>query len=447
MATTRKESQILDKNGIPIIQKIEIRSTQRGTQDISSWRSAMQTAESVTSPRRSLLYDLYNDLELDGHLSSVLDKRINVVKNAPLIFIENGVENKEITKLLKTETNTNFIGELLKSKFWGFTMGELTIVDKTKLEINLIPRKHVVPEYEYIALREGDSSGISFTDEAYGKYLIQSGQKRDLGLLLKAAQYVIYKRGGFGDWSQFAEIFGMPFRIGKYDGYDEQTRHQLEQALANAGSASYAVIPRESDIEFLQNYGNAGSNVVFESLIEACNTEISKLILGNTLTTESGGVGSQALGTVHQSVEDQIHYADKMFILFNLNEKLTPLLKQHGYPINELGEWTYEESANIALKERIEIDMKVSEKVPISDDYWYKTYGIEKPEDYDKLKKEMEAKKAVIPAQPTQNNNGQKGPGTNQPKNITTQNNQSKKNQETWSLMNKLADLFSSNAH
>jgi len=277
MATTRKESKILDKNGLPIIQKIEIRSTQRGTQDISKWRVALQSAENVLNPRRITLYNLYEDIVLDGHLSSVIEKRITAVKNAPLIFMQNGVENKAITKLLKTEDLNNYIGEILNSKFWGTTLGELTLTDSTKLKIELIPRKHVIPELGYIALHENDHTGIPYRDDPFNKYLIESGQKRDLGLLLKAAQYVIYKRGGFGDWSQFAEIFGMPFRVGKYDGYDDTTRHQLEKALSEAGSAAYAVLPRESDIEFIENK-SSGSNDLYKTLIEACNNEISKLI-------------------------------------------------------------------------------------------------------------------------------------------------------------------------
>ena len=37
-----------------------------------------------------------------------------------------------------------------------------------------------------------------------------------------------------------------------------------------------------------------------------CNNEIAKLILGNTLTTESSEKGTQALGTVHKKVEDKV---------------------------------------------------------------------------------------------------------------------------------------------
>ena len=45
---------------------------------------------------------------------------------------------------------------------------------------------------------------------------------------------------------------------------------------------------------------------------------------------------------------------------------------------------------------KIEIDTIVSTKVPVGDDYWYTTYGIPKPDNYDELKAEMqEAKKEI----------------------------------------------------
>ena len=54
----------------------------------------------------------------------------------------------------------------------------------------------------------------------------------------------------------------------------------------------------------------------------------------------------------------------------------------------------FEEKANLEeLKARLEIDEKVSAKVPIGDDYWYETYGVPKPENYDQLKKEKEERK------------------------------------------------------
>ncbi|MGM9806096.1 MAG: hypothetical protein ACI3Z7_06665 [Candidatus Aphodosoma sp.] len=37
------------------------------------------------------------------------------------------------------------------------------------------------------------------------------------------------------------------------------------------------------------------------------------------------------------------------------------------------------------LNERLSIDLRLAERVPISDDYWYETYQLPKPDNYDEL--------------------------------------------------------------
>ena len=156
---------------------------------------------------------------------------------------------------------------------------------------------------------------------------MEVADRNSLGLLVKAAQYVIYKRGGFGDWAQYCELFGMPFRVAKYDGFDEKTRTELENALKAAGSAAYIVIPREADLNFIQN-NTTGSSILYDMLIDSCNKELSKLILGQTMTTEAGGALAQV--KVHQEVEMEIHFADKLFVKNILNDRLIPLMRIYG---------------------------------------------------------------------------------------------------------------------
>ena len=79
----------------------------------------------------------------------------------------------------------------------------------------MIPRKHVVPQKGMIIKNQSDMTGFSYREFPYTNFLLEVGEGDSFGLLMKAAQYVIYKRGGFGDWAQYCELFGMPFRIVK----------------------------------------------------------------------------------------------------------------------------------------------------------------------------------------------------------------------------------------
>ncbi len=357
-----------------IIQRIDVTQIRRSSQDIDSWRNAIKAAESTFFPRRSFLYDLYSEILLDGHLTAVIEKRKLSVINTPLHFVEKCKVHEEITAMLTTENFMTMLGYVLESKIWGHSLIELSF-ETGFLVPTLIPRKHVVPSKGIIIKNQSDSNGFDFRTYPYSNYLLEVGESDSLGLLMKAAQYVIYKRGGFGDWAQYCELFGMPFRVAKYDGYDEKTRQELESALKDAGSAAYIVIPKETDLNFIQN-NTQGSSILYDQLIDVCNKELSKLILGQTMTTEAGGALAQA--KVHQEVEQEIHNADKLFVRNVLNDKLIPLLRIHGFDVGN-GKFIFQEKENIEKKTRLEMDLKLAEKIEIDDSYFYETYDIPLP--------------------------------------------------------------------
>ena len=64
-----------------LMQYIDIRQVLRMTQSIENWRAGMRSAESIINPTRRILYTLYEDIKLDGHLESCLQKRINAITN------------------------------------------------------------------------------------------------------------------------------------------------------------------------------------------------------------------------------------------------------------------------------------------------------------------------------------------------------------------------------
>jgi len=379
MATRKKASQ--GSKLSPVIQNIIIRPVHRAVQDIESWRNALKAAEGI-NPRRRQLYDLYFEIDLDGHLTAVMDRRINAILNTPLLFTKDGEEVEEIRDLIKKTCFETILTEIMNSKFWGHS---LLWTDFGNNDIELIPRKHVNPVNGHIIKNQTDMLGDPYRLPEYEPYLLEVGNPKNFGLLLKAAQYVIYKRGDFGDWAQFAEIFGMPFRHGKYDTHDSESRKALEAALEKAGSAAYVVTPKETDLTF--EWGNtSGSGMLYEKLKNACDEALSVLILGQTMTTKDTSGSGYAQGIIHQGVEFGIYAADRRFVLRVLTEKLTPILAAHGFPV-EGGGWTFHSSDGLSKKDRLEIDTRLAMFIPIDDDYFYETYGVPKPADYDVQKK------------------------------------------------------------
>lgn len=390
VTNVNKVGQIEAEQGIHITNVV-IRPVQRESQNIKKWRDAMQAAEGYIG-NRQYLYDLYDDILLDLHLSAVIGKRINGVTKNKLRFVDaEGIDVEAIKPLLKKKQFRRLRNKIQWAKMWGIGVIELDEDQVKGLKIYSVPYKHIRPREGMIISEQSDvSNGIYYRQPPYSKYVIEVCEDREnLGLLLKCAPYVIYKRGGFGDLAQCVELFGMPFRKGTYDGYDETTRIQLELALERAGSAAFAVIPKGGDIEFIENKSTGGGEL-YNLLIDSCNKELSIGVLGNTDTTSSSQGSGYAIAKVHADGQNDINQDDCEDEISILNEDVIPILATLGYPVQG-GSFIYADVDKQTLKDRIVIDTAVADRQPVSDDYFYQKYGIPKPENYDQLKAEMAA--------------------------------------------------------
>jgi hypothetical protein len=119
---------------------------------------------------------------------------------------------------------------------------------------------------------------------------------------------------------------------------------------------------------------------------------MSIAILGNTETTTSSSSSGYAQSQTQANQQLEITKSDIAFVQNTLNEEwFLNILKSYGYPV-EGGSFEFEFEIDLEnLLKRVQIDTFVSSKVPIADDYYYETYGIPKPDNYDELKAQQEA--------------------------------------------------------
>ncbi len=382
-----------------VVQQITIKQATRGTQDIDGWKTAITQFKSITNPNRVKFYDLIEDIVTDGQIEATWGKRQDQVLNKYLTFKRDGVEDPEINKLLNSSSMRWLIRDLHNAIAYGYTLIYVNSIylneeeEQYIIDYNLIPRKHVHPEVGWECIsKEQTSATLDFLYKMppISPYMIWAGDPYDMGLIMKAAQYVIYKRGDFGDWAQFAEMFGAPLRQAFYDGYDDKTRIVLENAMEAMASCSYIVAPKGTDIKFLDAVkGTAGD--LYKTLYDACNDEISKTILGNTLTTDPGNNGSRALGEVHAGGENAKNESDQRFILSILNGKLKSILKLFGFNVTG-GEIEYVSAGKdwTLLKTKWEVWSGIRQQTPISDDQIYEEFDIRKPDNYEELKALMD---------------------------------------------------------
>ncbi|OLN30436.1 Mu-like prophage FluMu protein gp29 [Desulfovibrio sp. DV] len=124
-----------------------------------------------------------------------------------------------------------------------------------------------------------------------------------------------------GDFSQFLEIHGLPMRLGKYPANtSDEEQKTLLTALRALGSDAAGIIPEGMEIEFKE--AARGSEKPFMAMHDLCETGQSKAILGSTLTTDTKGVGSQALGEIHNEVRLDILASDARQLAGSLTRQL-----------------------------------------------------------------------------------------------------------------------------
>ena len=164
------------------------------------------------------------------------------------------------------------------------------------------------------------------------------------GLARAAGWSYLFKNYVLKDWVTFTEVFGQPLRVGKYHpGASEQDKQALLQAVSNIGTDAAAIIPESMLIEFTEAH-QTGSAELYQRFCEYLDAQVSKAVLGQTLTTEmprSGG--SRAAAQVHEAVRRDILNADARRLAATLGRDLIrPIIDlnmgpQARYPKIELG--------------------------------------------------------------------------------------------------------------
>ena len=154
------------------------------------------------------------------------------------------------------------------------------------------------------------------------------------------------------------------------------------------------MIPKQADFEMLDGKTSNGTGELQERLINCCNQEMSVAILGNSETTTSSKSSGYAQAEVHADQQMEITIDDMHYVEDMLNsEYFFGILASYGYHV-EGGHFEFERPKNLyELQARLNIDTQLAQRIPISDDYFYETYEIPKPDNYDQMKQEQEERR------------------------------------------------------
>jgi phage gp29-like protein len=162
----------------------------------------------------------------------------------------------------------------------------------------------------------------------FHRYGGMSGHPTRSGVFRVCAWWYLFKNYSVKDWVSFCEIYGMPLRLGKYDtGATKDDKDALITAITTLGTDAAGIISKSTEIEFIDTLNAAAKGDLYEGLAKFANAEMSKAILGQTLTAEVGDKGSYAASQTHNDVRKDLLKADGRAIATTVrNQLLRPLV-------------------------------------------------------------------------------------------------------------------------
>jgi SPP1 gp7 family putative phage head morphogenesis protein len=188
---------------------------------------------------------------------------------------------------------------------------------------------------------------------------------------------VTFKRGGFKFWAIFTEKYGMPWIIGKVPRQTNDTeRGLLLTRLVNMVQDAVAVINNDESVEITEAAGKTASADIYEKLISVSNREISKAILGQTLTTELDKGGSFAATKEHMEVRADLVDQDKRMVSAAFN-RLFSWVTELNFSGAVPPVFAFYEEEDIQ-KDRSDRDTQLtSQGVRFKPKYYQRTYNLE----------------------------------------------------------------------
>ncbi|MDL2288281.1 DUF935 domain-containing protein [Oscillospiraceae bacterium OttesenSCG-928-F05] len=342
--------------------------------------------------------ELFEEMEeKDPHLFSQLQTRKNAVTGLDfeVIPFSDDDRDKRIAEFIKTELSSlesieDVMLDLLDAIGKGIAVSEIiweVQSGRTSVKaINPVYQKRFFWDAEdhFKVYTKNFPSGLTVPENKFivHRYKARSGHPARAGVLRVVAWMYLFKNYTLKDWVSFCEVFGMPLRLGKYaQGASPEDKEALMRALVQIGTDAAGIIPDGTEIEFKESAKTTSADV-YERLARYCDEQISKAVLGQTLTSDAGG-GSYAQSKTHNEVRHDLTIADCKALAATLKRDLIrPLAlfnfgEEHRLPSIR---FDCEEAGD--LKESAEILSILIEKMglPVPQGYIYKKFSIPKPE-------------------------------------------------------------------
>ncbi len=352
--------------------------------------------EVLRSESRGRGIRLYEDLERDPHLFACLSSRKLAVAGRPwrVTPASDSPEDARVAAFCREQLSRANLREallaLLDAVLKGFAVCEL--IWERQGERIVISELRPRGQHRFLFDEAGSlrlltpESPVGGEELPERKFVVfscgsKTGSPYGSGLGAKLFWPVWFKKHGLKYWMVFAERFGSPTVIGKYPpGASPEQQAALLEAISAIQQETGIKIPDSMDIELLEAVRSSSVNTYAE-LLSFMNAEVSKVVLGQTLTTQEGASGSYALGRVHAEVREDIIRADAHALAECLSRSAVAWLCQFNFPGRPAARFEFAEGPEAADQAMAERDRLLFRDLglPVARRHLYAKYGVPEP--------------------------------------------------------------------
>jgi phage gp29-like protein len=284
--------------------------------------------------KEHLTLEAYRSLRYDGHVYGVWQSR----KSATLKLlwdVNRGKEKDSVAQFMKDLLIKlkirDILSDILEAPYYGYYPLEViwNIVDDYLVPTAVLGKPPWWFEYDsdkQLRFKNYGASGGT-TSVPQFKFLnvqFNATYENPHGDAIASKMFypTLFKRGATKLLAIYTERYGMPFLKGTVisDGTGARAREMYKLLL---GLKQNGVLVTEEDdvVEFLNaNVGPSGGGQLYIDFISLCNSEISKPVLSETLTTEQSGTGSYAMANTHFQVRQDVVDSDKLLCQYWVNK-------------------------------------------------------------------------------------------------------------------------------
>ncbi|MDB0602626.1 DUF935 family protein [Tenacibaculum maritimum] len=350
------------------------KSVSQARKDIGDWNKSQKMTGLIDNPKWYLQQQLYTNIFKDALLTSQYKNRtLKALAEPPVLYNPSGEIDEAQTDFIQNALFTNTInGHVLDSIYRRVSLIEFKLTPEGVLKVELIPRENIDPNGGFLYPDYSEDKKINYRElKEFGTWVLEFGEKGDLGLFNQAVPHVLFKRFAQSCHSELCEIYGIPPRVMKTNTQDPAAMTRGKKMMQDMGSAAWFIIDEDESFEFAKGVSTSGD--VYKNLMNICNNEISLLINGAVIGQDTKN-GSRSKDESSREMLGVLIDNDLQYIKRYWNSTIIPALKAIGVLSGEVT-YGYEPAENIEQLWKMTKEILPYKNI---DDSWLKEkFGIE----------------------------------------------------------------------